>query len=74
MTIRGGETYERNYGEPETACILDIDGIQRVSAVKSIRNDIAGADSEVLEGYDDWMTQTIPHRSPFRGERASVPP
>ena len=56
-----GETYERNYGEPETACMLDIDGIQRVPVGKSIRNDIEGGDSKVWEGYDDWMIQTIPH-------------
>ena len=46
----GGGTDERNYGEPETACMLDIDGIQRVPVGRSTRNDIEGSDSEVWEG------------------------
>ena len=49
----GGIIDERNSNELGAACMLGPDGIQRVSVIRSIRNDMEG--SVIAKGYDVWI-------------------
>ena len=52
-TVAVGGTDERDSNELGAACMLGLDGIQRVPVIRSIRNDMEG--SVIAKGYDVWI-------------------